>query len=135
MLIGLGTSVSALSQSVRGYELEREMPAFLDEIQKELTYPMAWGNSATTNFGDWRAEARAIVVEAMMAPPLRAAGYDPKVVAEEKRDGYTARKLEFNLTRYSRVNAYMLVPDGEDPSQRWCCFMTTAGTTPSVRRR
>lgn len=39
-MLGLVTSVTALSQSVRGYELEREMPVFLDQLKKELTYPM-----------------------------------------------------------------------------------------------
>lgn len=38
-----------------------------------------------------------------------------RVVATEKRKGYTARKVEFNLTRYSRVSAYELVPDGKGP--------------------
>ncbi len=48
-------------------------------------------------------------------PPPRAAAYDVKAIGEEKRDGYTARKIEFNLTDYSRVEAYVLVPDGEGP--------------------
>ncbi|MBQ8673438.1 MAG: prolyl oligopeptidase family serine peptidase [Bacteroides sp.] len=99
----------------KGYELEREMPVFLDQLKEELTYPMAWGNSKVKNFGKWRKKARNTVVEAMMAPPRRAEAYDLKLLAEEQRDGYTARKIQFNLTAYSRVNAYLLVPDGEGP--------------------
>jgi hypothetical protein len=45
MMLGLATSVAALSQHLSGYELEREMPVFLDQLKAELTYPMAWGNS------------------------------------------------------------------------------------------
>ena len=51
----------------------------------------------------------------MLAPPPRTTDYRTEVVAEEQRNGYKARKLRFNLTGYSRVNAYMLVPDGEGP--------------------
>ena len=42
MMLGLATSVAALSQHLSGYELEREMPVFLDQLKAELTYPMAW---------------------------------------------------------------------------------------------
>lgn len=97
------------------YEIERDMPLFLDSIKSELTYPLAWGNSEITDFDTWRSTAREKVVELMLAPPPRASGYDIRIVDEEQRDGYTARKIEFNLTRYSRVTAYVLVPDGEGP--------------------
>ena len=40
-VLGLATSVVALSQHLSGYELEREMPVFLDQLKQELTYPMA----------------------------------------------------------------------------------------------
>ena len=49
-VLGLVTSVAALSQHLSGYELEREMPVFLDQLKQELTYPMAWGNSPVKNF-------------------------------------------------------------------------------------
>ena len=115
MMLGLATSVAALSQHLSGYELEREMPVFLDQLKAELTYPMAWGNSPVKNFKKWRKQARNAVLDAMLAPPPRTTDYRTEVVAEEQRNGYKARKLRFNLTGYSRVNAYMLVPDGEGP--------------------
>lgn len=114
-VLGLVTSVAALSQHLSGYELEREMPVFLDQLKQELTYPMAWGNSPVKNFKKWRKKARNAVLDAMLAPPPYTTDYKLEVVAEEQRDGYKARKLRFNLTGYSRVNAYMLVPDGEGP--------------------
>lgn len=113
-IIGLATNVAGLSQS-KGYELERDMPVFLDEIKEELTYPMAWGNSPIKKFRKWRAEARKTVFDAMFAPPRPAETYDMTVVDEEQREGYKAQKIQFNLTGYSRVNAYMLIPDGEGP--------------------
>ena len=57
MMLGLATSVAALSQHLSGYELEREMPVFLDQLKAELTYPMAWGNSPVKNFKKWRKQA------------------------------------------------------------------------------
>lgn len=42
-MLGLVTSVTALSQSVKGYELEREMPVFLDELKKNLLIPWLGG--------------------------------------------------------------------------------------------
>lgn len=114
-MLGLVVSTTALSQSVKGYELEREMPVFLDELKKELTYPMAWGNSPIKEFDEWRTQARATVLDAMLAPPPYTTDYKTEVLAEEQRNGYRARKIQFNLSGYSRVNAYMLVPDGKGP--------------------
>ena len=97
MMLGLATSVAALSQHLSGYELEREMPVFLDQLKAELTYPMAWGNSPVKNFKKWRKQARNAVLDAMLAPPPRTTDYRTEVVAEEQRNGYKARKLRFNL--------------------------------------
>ena len=67
------------------------------------------------NFGKWKKLARAKVFECMMAAPPKAESYDMRVLAEEKREGYTARKLEFRLSRWYSVKAYLLVPDGVGP--------------------
>ena len=102
-------------QKRENYEFYFEMPRYVEELKKELTYPMAWGNSPIKDFGKWKETARAKVFECMMAPPRRAASFDMKVTGEEKRDGYTARRIEFNISTYSRVTAYLLVPDGKGP--------------------
>lgn len=114
-MLGLVTSVTALTQSSEGYELEREMPVFLDQLKTELTYPMAWGNSPIKDFNEWRKQAHGLLIDAMMAPPRRATEYQTKIVAEEQRAGYRAKKIHFNLTAYSRTTAYVLVPDGKGP--------------------
>lgn len=115
IIIGLVVSTTALSQHTSSYELEREMPVFLDKLKKELTYPLAWGNSPVKNFKKWRKQARAEVLNAMLAPPPYTTDYRTEIIAEEQRDGYSARKISFNLTGYSRVCAYLLVPDGKGP--------------------
>lgn len=97
------------------YEFTFDLPCYVEQLKQELTYPMAWGNSSIKDFAEWKSHARAKVFECMMAPPLRAASFDMRVVGEERREGYTARKVEFNVNAYSRVTAYLLVPDGKGP--------------------
>lgn len=104
-----------MAQAAFAHELERDMPLFLDSLKTELTYPLAWGNSEITDFDLWKQTARETMIREMLPPPPRADKYDMTVTDSEKREGYTAHKIEFNLTRYSRVKAYLLVPDGEGP--------------------
>lgn len=103
------------AQDKWGHEYWHDIPVYVDSIQAALTYPMAWGNHKTKNFGKWKKLARAKVFECMMAAPPKAESYDMRVLAEEKREGYTARKLEFRLSRWYSVKAYLLVPDGVGP--------------------
>lgn len=97
------------------FEFSFDLPVYVEQLKTELTYPMAWGNSLVKKFDKWKIEARKKVFECMMAPPRPAANFAPEVVATEKRDGYTAQKIVFNINAYSRVTAYLLVPDGEGP--------------------
>lgn len=97
------------------HEFSKDMPLFLDSLKAELTYPMAWGNSKIKNFKKWKKQGREKVFEAMMTPPAKASAYDMQTIAVEKRNGYEVRKIAFNLTKYSRVPAYLLVPEGEGP--------------------
>lgn len=109
------TLASATAQEFLPYGVEREMPAFLDDIKKELTYPMAWGNSDIKDFNLWRDSARNILKEAMLAPPPAPDEYNPQLIAEEKREGYTAKKIRLNISKYTRADVYMLIPDGPGP--------------------
>ena len=95
------------------YEWEGEIPTYVEQLKKELTYPMAWGNSPVRNFKKWKKAARAKVLECMMTPPKAAAAWDMEVLGEEQRDGYKAQKIAFNINAYSRITAYLLIPDGE----------------------
>ena len=94
------------------YEWEGEIPTYVEQLKKELTYPMAWGNSPVRNFKKWKKAARAKVFECMMTPPKAAAAWDMEVLGEEQRDGYKAQKIAFNINAYSRITAYLLIPDG-----------------------
>ena len=76
MLKRIGVSIltaiaflTAVAQKSTSYEIEKDYPLFLEKMKQELTYPMAWGNSAQTDFSEWRKMARTIVLDAMLAPP------------------------------------------------------------------
>lgn len=97
------------------YEWQGEIPTYVETLKKELTYPMAWGNSPIRNFKKWKKTARAKVLECMMTPPKTAAAWDMEVLGEEQRDGYKAQKIAFNINAYSRITAYLLIPDGKGP--------------------
>lgn len=97
------------------FEYSFELPVYVEQLKRELTYPLAWGNSDIKDFGRWRTTARKKVFECMMAPPRPAAVFDMRVEAEEQREGYKAQRISFNINAYSRVTAYLLVPDGDGP--------------------
>ena len=106
----------AHAQQRQRYEYERNLPVYADSLISDLSYPLAWQNSGMTRFDDWRQKGRQKVFDCMlMPPPPPARGFEPKVLFEERRDGYTARKLELRLSRYYAVTAYVLIPDGKGP--------------------
>ena len=109
------TSSKSKLQKREKYEWQGEIPAYVETLKKELTYPMAWGNSPIRNFKKWKKVARAKVFECMMTPPKAAAAWDMEVLGEEQRDGYKAQKIAFNINAYSRITAYLLIPDGKGP--------------------
>lgn len=92
------------------HEYEGDIPIYIDSIQTSLTYPYAYFNYKEKT--RWRSDARKKVFECMGALPPSPDSWDMKVIAEERRDGYVARKIEFALSRWYRVKAYLLVPFG-----------------------
>ena len=109
------TSSKPKLQKREKYEWQGEIPTYVETLKKELTYPMAWGNSPIRNFKKWKKAARAKVFECMMTPPKAAAAWNMEVLGEEQRDGYKAQKIAFNINAYSRITAYLLIPDGKGP--------------------
>lgn len=108
-------SICAFSQKRSKYEFLRNLPVYADSLLKDLTYPMAWRNSPIADFDSWREAARQKVFDYMLMPPPAAGDYNVKVLCEEQRDGYKARKIEIRLSRYYTVPAYLLIPDGKGP--------------------
>ncbi|MBQ8657219.1 MAG: prolyl oligopeptidase family serine peptidase [Prevotella sp.] len=105
-------------QGRQKYEFRRNLPVYADSLLKDLTFPMAWGNSPVTDFDEWKQTARQKVFDCMLTPPTLPYTLHPSpftIIAEEQRDGYRARKIEIQLSRYYTVPAYVLIPDGEGP--------------------
>ena len=102
-------------QTRENYEFDSSLPRYVEDLKTELTYPMAWGNSPVKNFGKWKQMARQKVFDCMMTPPKKAAAWNMEVLAEEQRDGYKAQKIAFDINAYSRITAYLLIPDGKGP--------------------
>ncbi len=107
------------AQRRQKYEFRRNLPVYADSLLKDLTYPLAWGNSDITDFSEWRAAARSKVLECMLTPPappnLPERGGLPTDSYREHRSSYTVYKIYLPLSRYYTVPAYLLVPDGEGP--------------------
>lgn len=102
-------------QKRENFEFTFDLPRYVEELKSELTYPLAWGNCNIDNFTEWKKTAKAKVLECMMTPPRKANDFNMEVIATEKRNGYTARKIKFNINAYSRITAYLLIPDGKGP--------------------
>ena len=107
--------IVTIAQTREKYEYERNLPVYAHQLIADLTYPLAWGNSEITDFDEWRKAARAKVFDCMLTPPPPAGDYEVKVLAEEQRDGYLARKIEIRFSRYYTVPAMVLIPEGEGP--------------------
>ena len=102
-------------QKRENYEFYFDLPTYVEQLKEELTYPLAYENAGVSDFNAWKDTARAKVFECMMTPPRRAEAFNVATIAEEKRDGYTARIIEYNVNAYSRIKALMLIPDGDGP--------------------
>jgi len=111
VMFAQSTNMKKKLQTRENYEFDLEMPRYVEDLKKELTYPMAWGNSSIKNFKKWKKMARAKVFECMMTPPKAATSWNMEVIAEEQRDGYRVQKIAFNVNAYSRVTAYLLIPN------------------------
>ncbi len=106
----------AFAQKRDRFEFRRNLPVYADSLIAALDYPLAWGNSNIRNFSEWKRVARQKVFDCMlMPPPAPSDGFEARVLFEEQRDGYTARKIEIRLSRYYTVPAYVLIPDGKGP--------------------
>ena len=111
----MSAAASAQQQDAQRYGVVKNMPAFFEQMKAQLTWPMAWGNAPQTDFDEWRTAAREVLMECMQNIQPAAESYDMEIVAREHRDGYEALKIEFNISAWCRIPAYLLVPDGEGP--------------------
>ncbi|MFA6813374.1 MAG: alpha/beta hydrolase family protein [Bacteroidaceae bacterium] len=100
---------------IKSYGVENNMPVFYQALKQSLTFPMAWGNSPEKNFQRWRVKARKTLMSCMENIISAPKSFDMKIVDVEQRKGYKAEKIFFNVSAWSRIPAYILVPDGKGP--------------------
>ncbi len=74
---------------------------------KDNSDPKKWKGSAL-------AKAKELIIMHEDTKP-----FDPVVIAEEKRDGYTAQKVVFNISDTTRTMALVLIPDSEKKNQKF----------------
>lgn len=97
------------------YGVVKNMPAFYEQLKQQLTYPLAWGTSPVKDFGQWRTQAREVLMDCMQNLAPAPKSYTMEITDVEQRDGYEARKIWFNVSEWCRIPAYLLVPEGEGP--------------------
>lgn len=114
LFLSLSTGAAAQSDTLK-YGVVKNMPTFYEQLKQQLTYPMAWGKSSVKDFAQWCNEAREVVIECMRNLPPAPEDYRMEVVDTERRDGYEARKIWFNVSEWCRIPAYLLVPEGKGP--------------------
>ena len=107
-----GIAVAGQPADTLRYEVVNNMPVFYQQMKNALTYPLAWDGVRQADFASWRGQARAKVVECLQNVQPAPDAYVMQTVAVEQREGYEARKIEFNISAWSRVSGYLLVPQG-----------------------
>lgn len=111
----LSLSTASAQTDSAAYEVTGNMPVFYQQMKQQLTYPLAWGKAEEKDFAKWKAQARHVLAECMQNLQPAPKAYAMEVTDREQRDGYEAYKIRFNLSEWSRVPAYLLVPEGEGP--------------------
>lgn len=111
----LSLSTASAQTDSAAYEVTGNMPVFYQQMKQQLTYSLAWGKAEEKDFAKWKAQARHVLAECMQNLQPAPKAYAMEVTDREQRDGYEARKIRFNLSEWSRVPAYLLVPEGEGP--------------------
>ena len=114
LLLSAWLTASAQTDST-AYEVTGNMPVFYRQMKQQLTFPLAWGKAEETDFDAWKVRARNRLMECMGNIPSAPEAYGLEVTDRERREGYEARKIVFNLSGWCRVPAYLLIPDGEGP--------------------
>ena len=97
--------IGIMAQSNTTYEtfgLIKSMPVFYEQLKDSLR--MEQEKSMKSGISRER-----IFATMQMAPPAPV-DYSYEVIASEQRDGYVAQKIAFNINRWERVLAYLLVP-------------------------
>lgn len=115
LLILLCTPTHSLAQSDwQTAGISDKLPVFYEAMRNRLDFPLAWPKQQGSSFEEWR-EAALAKVRASWLSQLPVAPCEPEIISSKKFEGYTSRKVAFNISADSRVLAYLLIPDGAGP--------------------
>lgn len=88
----------------------RCLPTFYQNIKDRWTFSLGYKDGMDVK--EWQkvglAKAKELIIQEEDTTP-----FDMVVIDSEKRDGYVAQKVVFNISKDSRVLAYLLVPKGK----------------------
>ena len=90
--------------------VQEKLPAFYGKLASRMDYPLSWLSGGHGDYAAWQKKARAKVMQCLLTAP-----FEPKIIAEQDRGSYVARKVVFNVTGDSRVLAFLLVPKSAGP--------------------
>lgn len=108
-------SIAQNNKQYLPYGTVNNMPTFYEKIKETLTFPMAWGNSPIQDYNTWRQEARNVFISCLLPVPPEPSSFNYETIASVKRNGYAANKIVFNISEWSRIPAYLLIPEGKGP--------------------
>ncbi|MFJ8105113.1 dienelactone hydrolase family protein [Streptomyces sp. NPDC096132] len=116
-VVGAGAALLAggAATGAEAAVVDGPLPDFHPALRAALTFPLAWGKSPVRDFRAWRRVARAKVEELLIVEREDGTPYAPEYGPPTRRDGYTARSVTLSLTRYERVRAALLTPEGPGP--------------------
>ncbi|MCI0538636.1 MAG: dienelactone hydrolase family protein [Verrucomicrobiales bacterium] len=112
--LDFATAAQAADAQFESPGVRDKLPVFHEKLASRMDYPLSWLSGGHGHYSAWRKKARAKVMECLLtAPP--APPFEPKIIAEQDRGSYVARKVVFNVTDDSRVLAFLLVPKSAGP--------------------
>ena len=87
---------------------DRCLPTFYESILKKWEFSLGWKDGDAKKWKKAGLEkAKELIIQNEDKTP-----FDMVVIDEERREGYKAQKVVFNISAESRVLAYLLIPDG-----------------------
>lgn len=98
---------SSYSEAYETHGLVKSMPVFYQQLKDTLL-------KVQQESGKQGITRERILATMQIAPPAPE-DYGYEVIAEEQREGYVAQKITFNINRWERVLAYLLIPNESLP--------------------
>jgi len=114
-MLALAATAGAAEYQTQGLDSpDRTLPVFYEALRGKMAFSLGWTDQVKKP-ADWKKAGLAKAREIMLPAWKDNTAFEPKVLEEIDRGSYVARKVVFNLTAESRVQALMLVPKGKGP--------------------